>query len=607
MTGINQTMTFAGSKGISARVTAWENYDPAANTSDLQLAVEVISSRYGGHIYYLSGVLAVEGAALQSMSAFAGSHYVYVEKTGAYYPIAAGDDDHTGSPWTRSAIAHESDGSKTVTISLQLTGEEANGRGADGWEVSGTWDLELTHIPRASTLAATDAVVGAVSMVAVSRKSTAYTHSVQYRFGSLSGYLTADGISQQEVKLRSSSLAFRIPESFYTQIPNAKSGKCTLSCKTYAGSAQVGGIQSCTFTVSCDPALCAPAVTAAVVDVSPVTLALTGSEDVLVRYASSALCTIQAEAKFSAQLAEKRINGKIVSGNTLTIQGVEKNTIDFSAKDSRGFTTAVAVKKTMIPYIRLTCNPVVKRTDPTSGNAVLTVGGDCFAGSFGAAQNALTLRYRIDGGPWKSLTAETDENRYTAQADLTGLHYLSSFQVEVQAADRVMEVSKTLVLGKGIPVFDWGETDFAFHVPVRLAGMPQAGADAVCKAYADEKLSVVKLWENPDPGAEFPAQTVEADLSGCAFVFCASLTKTGTAEYQISAIVPNGTGNAGSVHSIHKEGTAYWLSGRKFTLRYNGIQFGNGWARDMANDTVYENERLRSVPVAIYGFRGMQT
>ena len=93
MTGINQTMTFAGSKGISARVTAWENYDPVANTSDLQLAVEVISSRYGGHIYYLSGVLAVEGAALQSMSAFAGSHYVYVEKTGAYYPIAAGDDD----------------------------------------------------------------------------------------------------------------------------------------------------------------------------------------------------------------------------------------------------------------------------------------------------------------------------------------------------------------------------------------------------------------------------------------------------------------------------------------------------------------------------------
>ena len=327
----------------------------------------------------------------------------------------------------------------------------------------------------------------------------------------------------------------------------------------------------------------------------------------LVRYASSALCTIRAEAKNSAQLVEKQIDGKTVSGDSLTVEAVEKDTIDFSAKDSRGFTTAVAVKKTMIPYIRLTCNPVVKRTDPTSGNAVLTVEGDYFAGSFGASENALTLRYRIDGGAWQSMTAEIDENRYTAQAQLTGLHYLSSFPVEVQAADRVMEVSKTVVLGKGIPVFDWGEKDFAFHVPVRLEGMPQANEDAVCKAYADGKLSVVKLWENPDPGAEFAAQTVEADLTGCAFVFCAALVKTGTAEYQISTIVPNGAGNAGSVHSIHKEGTAFWLSGRKFTLRYSGVQFENGWARDMASNTVYENERLRSVPVAIYGLRGMQT
>lgn len=607
MTGINQSMTFAGSKGISARVTARETYDPAGNTSDLQLAVEVISSRYGGHIYYLSGVLAVQGKALQTMSAYAGSHFVYVESTGSYYPISAGDEDHTGSPWSLADIAHETDGSKTVTISLQLSGEEANGKGADGWEVNGTWELELTHIPRASTLAATDAVVGAVSMVAVSRKSTAYTHSVQYRFGSLSGYLTADGTSQQEVKLRSSSLAFQIPESFYTQIPNAKSGKCTLSCKTYAGSAQVGQTQSCTFTVSCDATLCAPSVTATVVDANPVTLALTGSEDVLVRYASHALCTLNAEAKFSAKLVEKQIDSQVVTGTTLTIEKVEKKTIAFSAKDSRGYTTAVTVKKTMIPYIRLTCNPEVRRTDPTSGNAVLTLSGDCFLGSFGAAENELTLRYRIDDGPWQTLTPEAEENRYTAQAQLTGLHYLSSFPVEVQATDRVMEVSKTVVLGKGIPVFDWGEGDFAFHVPVRLAGMPQVNEDAVCKAYADGKLSVVKLWENPDPGAEFAAQTVEADLTGCAFVFCTALVKTGTAEYQISSIVPYGTGNAGYLHSLRVESGDFWLSGRKFTLRYNGVQFDKDWARDMATNTVHEDGRLRSVPVAIYGLRGMQT
>ena len=65
MTGINQSMTFTGTKGVSARVTVEETYDNLANTSHLQVGVEVMSSRYGGHIYYLSGVVAADGQALQ--------------------------------------------------------------------------------------------------------------------------------------------------------------------------------------------------------------------------------------------------------------------------------------------------------------------------------------------------------------------------------------------------------------------------------------------------------------------------------------------------------------------------------------------------------------
>lgn len=606
MTGINQSMTFTGTKGVSARVTVEETYDNLANTSQLQVGVEVMSSRYDGHIYYLSGVVAADGQALQTMSAFAGSHFVYLQNTGTYYPIAASDGEKTGSPWCLSGIRHETDGSKTLAISLQLTGEEAGGQGADGWEVNGTWEVELTHIPRASTPAATDALIGAVSMVAVSRKSPDYTHSLEYRFGALSGYLTEEGISPEEVKMSSSSVAFPIPESFYTQIPNAKSGSCTLLCKTYAGQTQVGETQSCTFTVSCDPNLCAPEVSAGVTDGNPATLALTGDENVLVRYASHAVCTMSAAAKNSAALVEKQVDSQVITGSSCTIEEVEKDAIVFTARDSRGFVTGVEVKKAMIPYIHLTCNPAVKRTDPTSGNALLTVTGDCFLGSFGAAENALTLHYRIGNGPWQSLTAETEENRYTAQGQLTQLDYTSSFPVEIRAADLLQRVSKTVVLGKGIPVFDWGEGDFAFHVPVLLAGMPQENSHAVCKAYADEKLSLSLLWENPDPSADFPAQMVDVDLQGCRFVICQGLVKAGMAEYQTSGIVKNLPGNGGYLHSLHAEGGDAWLNWRKFTLRYNGIQFDKAWARDMAANTVYEDERTRSVPVAVYGIRGAQ-
>jgi hypothetical protein len=283
--------------------------------------------------------------------------------------------------------------------------------------------------------------------------------------------------------------------------------------------------------------------------------------------------------------------------------GIEKDAVTFFAQDSRGYTGEMTVQKTMIPYVRLSCHPVAKRTDPTSGKAMLTVTGDCFFGSFGKVENVLEVAYRIGNGPWQQMTAETEENRYTARAELENLSYTSSYPVEVQAKDKLQTVTMTLVLGKGVPVFDWGENDFAFHVPVRLAGMPQGEHDAVSKAYADQKTSVVKLWQNPDTAADFPAQTVEVDLTGFRFVFCLSLVKAGTAEYQPSGLIANQTGNAGHLHSIHCDGKDFWLNWRKFTLTYNGIHFDKAWMRDLTNPVVYEDWLARSVPAAIYGVK----
>ena len=607
MTGINQTFTLTGTKGITARVTVQETYDIYANTSDIQVGVEIASGIYGGHIYYLLGSIAAEGQTLQSMSAYAGTHFVYLEKTGTYYPIAAGDSNHTGSPWQLTGIRHENDGSKVLTIDLRLTGEEENGSGADDWEVYETIQVLLTQIPRASTIAATDAVVGSVSVVAVSRKNADYTHSIQYQFGQLSGYLTGDGLSSREEKLHSTGIAFAIPDSFYSQLPTAKSGSCTLLCKTYWGDTQIGDVQSCTFTVGTDPAACAPEVSGRVTDGNPNTVALTGDAETLVRYASNAVCTIGVNPRKGARIAQKQIDSMVVTGDSRTLVGIEKDTVTFFARDSRGYTGEAAVKKTMIPYVRLSCHPVAKRTDPTSGNAVLTVTGDCFFGSFGKVENALEVAYRIGNGSWQQMTVETEGNRYTAQATLENLSYTSSYPVEVRAKDKLQTLTMTLVLGKGVPVFDWGENDFAFHVPVRLAGLPQRDSDAASKAYADQKLSVAVLWQNPDPTLEFPAQTVAVDLSGCDFVFCAAVSKAGTAEYQLSSLIANQIGNAGHINSFHCDDKDFWLNWRRFSVAFNGIRFDGAYMRDMAGGAVYEDWRARSVPVAIYGVKGLSS
>lgn len=604
MTGITESFAITGTKGITAQVTVMEEYDLTENKSQISVAVAVASSVYSGHIYYLDGAVAAAGQTLQSMNAFLGTHYVYVQQTNTPYEICAADDEHTGSPWILGDIVHETDGSKTITVSITLTGEEESGRGADGWTLTGSREIPLTHIPRASTVAATDAAIGAVSMVAVNRKSADYTHSLYYRFGDLSGYITPEGLAEEENRFADTAVAFAIPTAFYSRIPQSKSGSCTLICKTYHGDTQIGEDQSCTFTVHTDETLCTPSLSATVSDGNSTTAALTGDRQMLVRYASNAVCSVSAAAKNGASLEEITANGVVLSQGLYTFQAVERGTFTFTARDSRGYTASLTRQHALIPYVRLTCNPTAKRTDPTSGNAVLTVTGDCYDGSFGAKRNTLQLHYRIGSGEWVAMGTTFDGNTYTAQAELTGLSYTASHAIQVRAVDKLQQVTKSVSLGKGIPVFDWGENDFVFHVPVLLAGLPESANEAASKGYADRKLSIVKLWENPAPSEAFPAQTVEVSLAGCSFLFCTAVAKAGERNYQISAIVENTLGNTGCINSFASDGTDFWLNERTFTLSYNGVSFGPANMRDMKNDTVYADWRARTVPMAIYGIRG---
>lgn len=466
MDGITESFVLSGTKGISVKVTITESYNNLANTSDLSVAVEVASSAYYGHVYYLDGAVAAAGQTLQTMSSFYGTHNVYVQQTDTFYPIEKGDDDHTGSPWNLQGLLHETDGSKIITVSVQLSGEEANGNGADGWTVTGSREITLTHIPRASTVAATDAAVGSVSMVAVNRKSAAYTHSVAYQFGNLKGFITPDGITEDEVLFSETSIAFTIPQNFYTQIPNAKSGSCLLTCRTYYGENCVGEEKSSTFTVTTDEAACKPLLSGTVTDGNSATVALTGDNNTLVRYASTANCAITAQVRNDATLAKKTIADQVVTGNSLTIPAVESNTVVFTATDSRGYTETVSVEKNWVSYILLTCNVEGKRTDPTSGNAKVVISGDFFAGSFGSAQNTLQIMYRIFPGEWNTAIATVEDNRYCAQLQLSGLLYTQDHTIDVRVSDQLQTVTKSLTIGKGIPVFDWGEKDFSFHVPV---------------------------------------------------------------------------------------------------------------------------------------------
>ena len=370
----------------------------------------------------------------------------------------------------QKVITHNNDGSRRVAMKIEA--------GIYVWAINkdGSATFDLDTIPRASTIGAADANIGSNTTIVVNRKSTAYTHSIAYKFGILSGYVTADGkTSSSESKYSATTISFAIPTSFYAQIPNTKTGTCTLTIKTYSGSTQIGDPQTCTFTVTAPQSACAPSVSGTVVDSNATTKALTGDESRLVRYYSTALCTITAKAKNSATISEKKIGGAVVSGNTRSISKVEQNTVSFYAKDSRGYEETSNVGFTLIPYVLLTNNSSGQRTDPTSGNAKLTIKGDFFNGSFGAVENVLSVKYRIaqsggSYGDYVDVTPTTTGDSYSATVPLSGLDYETEYTIQIVAADKLASVTKTVAIRRGIPVFDWGENDFSFHVPVYMGG-----------------------------------------------------------------------------------------------------------------------------------------
>lgn len=362
-------------------------------------------------------------------------------------------------------LTHNPDGSKDMTVTVEA--------GIYHWSINkkGEGKFTLNPIPRASAIGATDANIGSKSSIVVTKKSSSYTHSIKYEFGDLSGYVTSiGGVSTTEVKFLETSIAFTIPTEFYSKIPNTKTGKCKLTCTTYSGSTKIGDTKTTEFTVTAAESSCKPDVSGTIVDSNKTTKALTGDESKLVKYYSNALCTIEATAKNSATIKTKKIGGTTVSGNTRTISAVETGSIAFAATDSRGYSTSVTVKATLIDYVKLTVNAQLHRVDPTSGNAVLTVKGNYFNGSFGAVANTLTCRYRLaksgeSYGSWVTVTPTKSGNSYSFSVNLSGLDYQYSYSVQVQCYDKLITLSPVATVSQGIPVVDWGAKDFRFNFP----------------------------------------------------------------------------------------------------------------------------------------------
>lgn len=375
----------------------------------------------------------------------------------------SGLQEHVFYTW-EGELPHNDDGSLQLTISGRLWQNASASYTPPAMQVQG--DMALTVLTRASSVNASSGNIGETVMIAVGKKNDRFTHTIAYRFGAEEGYIDADGNAvQQPVQLSAASCAFRLPESFYGQIPDDPSGQCQLTCTTYDGALQVGQPQSCTFTATAERISCQPVLSGQVRDVNPVTLALTGDENTLIRYASTARCSVEAAAKNGAYLETVTVNG-VQAPQGVEIEQAESGSFVFSAVDSRGYETRQEVETLLLPYVKLTCHARPGRTDPATGTAKVEVEGSCYCGHFGAVENSLILRYRLAGQEQEVAVQIAQDHSYRLLLELSGLDYTQEHMLVLTVQDQIEAVEVPVRIGQAIPVFYWQKEKFCFNVPL---------------------------------------------------------------------------------------------------------------------------------------------
>jgi hypothetical protein len=359
---------------------------------------------------------------------------------------------------TYHTVTHNADGTGQLYVNGSVEAEvlRINGFLFTGTRTS-SFNVALPTIPRASTITATNTNIESNPTFTITRASSSYTHTLKYAFGSLSGTI-ATGVG-------TSYNSWTVPTTFYAQIPNAKTGTCTITCETYNGATLIGSTTT-TFVATASETLCKPDISATIVDSNTLTTALTGDEDVFVRFISNAAFSITATPKNSATISSRKItcaDGKSSTSTTGTLNAVESGTFTVETTDSRGYTSSIVYNLTLVSYIPLTLSANFYRTAPTNNTIAVQYSGNYFNDTFGAESNTLTITYKyreVGAAEWEddaTLTPTISGSGYSQTVSLgTSFDYTKKYELEIWASDEIYTgttIKVTQIVPEGLPVF----------------------------------------------------------------------------------------------------------------------------------------------------------
>lgn len=351
-------------------------------------------------------------------------------------------------------------------LDLEISHDQTSGQGAinvtcvvnSPWPSLGnaqsTTTIYTNVFPRASSISVPEGIIEENVTISINRASSVFIHNLYYSFGGLQNILIATGVG--------TSFVWKIPADLYAQIPNSTTGVGTIRCDTYNGNNLIGqNVSPFRVWVAYDRS--APQISMTVVDTNSKSIALTGSNSKLIRFVSNAKVTLGVSGKNSATIKSNSIfggNNQTINATSHTFEKIESNYFKGTTTDSRGFSTSIEKRPTMIQYIKLTLNTKVYRPLQTGPEIRVELSGNYFNGSFGSKSNTLSLKFRYKkkkdssyGGYASLVPTINSDNTYKLDASLgSNFDYKEAYDFEFVVTDQVESLPITDQITNAVPI-----------------------------------------------------------------------------------------------------------------------------------------------------------
>lgn len=355
-------------------------------------------------------------------------------------------------------VAHGSDGTKTCSFSATC-GINVTLSGTYYGNVTASGSGVFNTIARASSISS---VTSSVSVngtnavtVAIDRKSSSFTHTVVFSFGSYSKTTTGVG----------TSTSYAIPQSWLNAIPNATSGTAKVTVTTYSGSTKIGSAVSKNFTLTV-PSTVVPTISA--VTLSEAVSGIAAQFGGYVQNKSKIAVKITASGTLSSTIKSYKttIQGANFTAASFTSGVLTKSgtsTVTITATDSRGRTASTTRSITVTAYS-------APKITSFKGFRCLANGTENYEGTYlntavnytvssvGSKNTAsYSLEYRLKNtDTWTALTSGSDYALNKSIVSASGILSVdNSYDIRLSVQDFFTTVRSTIEIPTAFTLLDF--------------------------------------------------------------------------------------------------------------------------------------------------------